>query len=268
MFMKDMLRGLRGGLAFETTFPIGKGGGDFQAFVDRLYLFPVLGLIVGGLLGGIGILLTFVPSFIGAGLFMVGLYLIRGILHTDGLADFADALITRGSHSERKAVMKDEKTGAAGLVAILVTNLLLFSGLVELLSVNEPIFLFFAILSAEVLTGETALSLLFVGERSHEGLGSKFMEKTGLAEWMTGTIISISLLIIFQGVLGLVTLAVALVSGYVFLRLGYRVIGGLNGDIVGAAIELVRPLVVITFVLLNQMNIPVFLQIGRTVFNF
>lgn len=266
MFIKKILRGLRGGLAFETTFPIGKGEEDFQGFIDRSFLFPVIGLIVGGVLGGIGILLTFAPSFIGASLFMVGLYLIRGILHTDGLADFADALITRGTHSERKAVMKDEKTGAAGLVAILVTNLLLFSGLVELLSINEPVFLFFVILSAEVLTGETALFLLFVGERTHEGLGSKFMEKTGLAEWITGTIISISLLFVFQGVLGLVSLAVTLIVGYVFLRLGYRVIGGLNGDIVGAAIELVRPLVIVTFVLLNQIDIPVFLQIGRTIF--
>lgn len=260
--MKKLLRGLRGGLAFETTFPIGKGEEDFWSFVERTFLFPVIGLIVGGLLGGIGILLSFVPLFIGASLFIAALYLICGILHTDGMADFADALVTSGTHSERKAVMKDEKTGAAGLVTILVTNLLLFSGLVELFSVREPLFLFFVILSAEVLSRETILSLLFVGRSAHEGLGSKFIEKTGVAEWVAGTIISISVLVVFHGVLGFVPLAVTLIVGYVLLRLGYRVIGGLNGDIVGAAAEFARPLVIIAFVLLNQLDIPVFFQIG------
>lgn len=264
--MKEILRGLRGGLAFETTFPIGKGEEDFWSFVERPFLFPVIGLIVGGLLGGIGIVLSFVPPFIGASLFMVGLYLICGILHTDGLADFADGLVTGGTHSERKAVMKDEKTGAAGLVTILVTNLLLFSGLVELFAVKEPLFLFFVILSAEVLSRETALSLLFVGRSAHEGLGSKFIEETGPWGWVGGTFISIAVLVNFRSPLFLVPLAVALVVGYVLLRLGYRVIGGLNGDIVGAAAEFVRPLVIITFVLLNQLDVPVFFQIGEIIF--
>ncbi|MFB6214508.1 MAG: adenosylcobinamide-GDP ribazoletransferase [Candidatus Bipolaricaulia bacterium] len=264
--MKRLLRGLRGGLAFETTFPIGKGEEDFRSFVNRSYLFPVIGLIVGGLLGGIGILLSFVPQFIDAGLFMVGLYLICGILHTDGLADFADGLVTGGTHSERKAVMKDEKTGAAGLVTILVTNLLLFSGLVELFAVEEPLFLFFVILSAEVLSREITLSLLFVGRSAHEGLGSMFIEEAGPWGWVGGTFISIVLLVVFWGPLSLVPLAVALAVGYVILRLGYRVIGGLNGDIVGAAAELVRPLVIITFVLLSQLDVSVFFRIGGIIF--
>ncbi|MEF8850711.1 MAG: adenosylcobinamide-GDP ribazoletransferase [Candidatus Bipolaricaulota bacterium] len=264
--MKEILRGLRGGLAFETTFPIGKGEEYFLSFVERPFLFPVIGLIVGGFLGGIGILLSFIPPFIGASLFMVGLYLICGILHTDGLADFADGLVTGGTHAERRAVMKDEKTGAAGLVTILVTNLLLFAGLVELFAVKEPLFLFFVILSAEVLSRETTLSLLVVGRSAHEGLGSTFIEKAGPWGWVRGTFISVAVLAVFWSPLALVPLAVALVAGYVVLRLGYRVIGGLNGDIVGAAVEFTRPLVIIAFVLLNQLDIPVFFQIGVSIF--
>lgn len=265
MFMKAMLRGLRGGLAFETTLPIGKGEEDFLSFVERPFLFPVIGLIVGGFLGGIGILLSFLPPFIVASLFMVGLYLICGILHADGLADFADGLVTGGTHEERRAVMKDEKTGAAGLITILVTNLLLFAGLVELFAVEEPLFLFFVILSAEVLSRETTLSLLFVGRSAHEGLGSTFIEEAGPWGWVGGTLITIAVLVVFRGLLAIVALAVTLVAGYIILRLGYRVIGGLNGDIVGAATEIARPLVIITFVLLNQMDIPVFFQIGGSI---
>ncbi|MFB6290202.1 MAG: adenosylcobinamide-GDP ribazoletransferase, partial [Candidatus Bipolaricaulia bacterium] len=248
--------GLRGGFAFETTFPIGKGEEDFWAFVDRPFLFPVIGLIVGGLLGGIGIILSFIPPFIGASLFMIALYLTCGILHTDGLADFADALVTGGTHAEREEVMKDEKTGAAGLVSILATNLLLFSGLVELFSESNLFFVFFVIIAAEVLSKETMISLLFFGRSAHEGLGSTFIERTGAYDLGGGTVISIAVLIVFWSPLALVPLLLALITGFGLVRLGFRVIGGVNGDIVGAGGEIVRALVIISFVLLNQLELP------------
>ena len=266
MIIKKIFRGLRGGLVFETTFPFRQEEEDFWSFVDRSFLFSAIGLVVGSLLGGLGVLLSRIPSFIGASLFMVGLYLICGILHTDGLADFADGLVTGGTHSERKAVMKDEKTGAAGLITILVTNLLLFSGLVELFSEGRVIFVLLTIISAEVLSKGAMLSLLFFGKSAHEGMGSTFIEKTGPVDWIIGMAISSGVLVFFRSPLVLIPVGVTAVAGFVFLILGNRVIGGINGDIVGAVGEVVRPLALVAFVMLSRIDMPAFVQALRGIF--
>jgi len=254
MIIKKLLRGLRGGLVFETTLPFRQEEEDFWAFVERSFLFPVIGALTGSVLGGIGLLLFNLPRFIAAGLFLVSLYLICGILHTDGLADFADGLVTGGTHSERLEVMKDEKTGAAGLVTILITNLLLFSGVIELFSLSQFYSIFFVILAAEILAKWTMLSLLFFGRSAHEGMGSTFMEKIDFGDWFMGTLIAIAGLVPFFNPLALVPLLAGLAVVYGMSRLGVRVIGGVNGDIVGAAGELVRPLVILSFVITYRIG--------------
>jgi len=255
MMIKKLFRGLRGGLVFETTFPLRQEEEDFWAFVDRSFLFPVIGALTGAVLGGIGLALSFLPTFIAAGFFLVSLYLICGILHTDGLADFADGLVTGGTHSERLQVMKDEKTGAAGLVTILSTNLLLFSGLVELFALEDVYAVIFILLAAEVIAKWSMLSLLFFGRSAHEGMGRTFIEKVDLGDWLLGTLVVLAGLVPFLNPLALVPAVVGFLLVQVMNRLGVRVIGGVNGDIVGATGELARPLVVVLFVLLYRIGL-------------
>lgn len=252
--MKDLLYGFIGGLTFESTLPVRGGEASFQAFIDRLYLYPVLGAFLGGLVGIVGVGLSYLPGFVGASLAILVYYALCGIIHTDGLADLADGLAAGGSREERTKVMKDEKTGAAGLVAMMVVNLLLFSGLVELFATGELWRIFVVILVAEVLSKETMLSLLFLGESAHEGLGSTFIEKTGVKDFLLGTGFT-GLALAWLGepsaflAMGLVVLVVPL-----FVRLGQTVAGGTSGDVIGAGGEFVRPLAIMSLVLLPRLE--------------
>jgi len=252
--MKDLFYGFIGGLTFESTLPVKGGEASFEAFIDRLYLYPVLGAFLGGLIGIVGVGLSYLPGFVGASLTILVYYSICGIIHTDGLTDLADGLAAGGSPEERTKAMKDEKTGAAGLVGIMVVNLLLFSVLVELFATGEPLRIFFVILVAEVLSKETMLSLLFLGEGAHEGLGSTFMEKTGVRDFLIGTGFT-GLALAWLGeplaflAMGLVVLTVPL-----FIWFGNRVAGGTSGDVIGAGGEFVRPLALIGLVLLPRLE--------------
>lgn len=252
--MKDLLYGFIGGLAFESTLPVKGGEAGFEAFIDRLYLYPVLGAFLGGLVGIVGVGLSYLPGFVGASLTILVYYSLCGIIHTDGLADLADGLAAGGSPKKRTAIMKDEKTGAAGLVAMMVVNLLLFSGLTELFATGQLWRIFFVILVAEVLSKETMLSLLFLGESAHEGLGSTFMEKTSVGDFLLGTGFT-GLALAWLGepsaflVMGLVVLVAPL-----FVWLGRTVAGGISGDVIGAGGEFVRPLAIVSLVLLSRLE--------------
>ncbi len=252
--MKDLFYGFIGGLTFESTLPVKGGEASFEAFIDRLYLYPVLGAFLGGLVGVVGVGLSYLPGFVGASLAVLVYYSLCGIIHTDGLTDLADGLAAGGASEDRVAVMKDEKTGAAGLVAMMVVNLLLFSGLVELFATGQLLRIFFVILVAEVLSKETMLSLLFLGESAHEGLGSTFMERTGVRDFLLGTGFT-GLALAWLGepsaflAMGLVVLVVPL-----FVRFGRVVAGGTSGDVIGAGGEFVRPLAIIVLVLLPRLE--------------
>lgn len=253
--MKKLFSGLLGGLAFESTLPVRADEDDFWSFVGRSYLYPVVGIVLGSLLGLLGVGLSYLPTFIGAGLGVLGYYLICGIIHTDGLADFADGLIVGGSHDERREVMKDEKTGAAGLVGVIVTNLLLFSALVELFSLGHLPTIFLVVLAAETLSKGTMLALLFFGESSHDGLGATFMEAVNPVDMVLGAVVTMASLALFRGPGAFLALGLLVVLVPLFVWLGGRVIGGISGDIVGAGGEIARPLGMISLILLNQFGL-------------
>ncbi|MFP4136241.1 MAG: adenosylcobinamide-GDP ribazoletransferase [Candidatus Acetothermia bacterium] len=240
--MKKLFKGLRGGLAFESTLKVGADDQDFPSFVERTYLYPVVGVLLGALLGLVGVGFSYLPGFIGAALGLVGYYLVGGVIHSDGLADFADALVAGGGREERRKVMKDEKTGVAGLVGVMVVNLLLFSALVELFSAGEPVTVFLIILSGEVLSKEVMLALLYFGRSPHEGLASTFMEKVNSTDFWLGTGLMAVVLVAFRAGPAFLSLLVGVVVVLLLVWLGDRVIGGVNGDIAGAGGEIARPL--------------------------
>jgi adenosylcobinamide-GDP ribazoletransferase len=252
--MKDLFYGFIGGLTFESTLPVEGGKASFEAFIDRLYLYPVLGAFLGGLVGIVGVGLSYLPGFIGASLAILVYYALCGIIHSDGLTDLADGLAAGGAQEERTKVMKDEKTGAAGLVGILVVNLVLFSGLVELFATGEPVKIFFVILIAEVLSKETMLSLLFLGESAHEGLGSTFIEKAGVKDFLLGTGFTGLALAWLGEPSAFLSMALVVLAVPLFVRLGETVAGGTSGDVIGAGGEFVRPLAIVSLVLLPRLE--------------
>lgn len=83
-------------------------------------LFPLAGALVGGLSGAVFLAAHAVlPPLVAALLALLVTIGLTGALHEDGLADTADGLGARGGREKRLEVMRDSRSGAYGVLALL-----------------------------------------------------------------------------------------------------------------------------------------------------
>ncbi len=105
--------------SFLTIFP--SSNSTLENIAKYMYLFPIVGIIIGILVGGFGFGLSFfLDPIIVSFLVVTSLVIITGIHHADGLADFADGLMVKGTKEKKLNAMKDLSTGSAGIVAIML----------------------------------------------------------------------------------------------------------------------------------------------------
>ncbi|MFC5062299.1 adenosylcobinamide-GDP ribazoletransferase [Actinomycetospora atypica] len=105
-----------------TVAPVRAEEFDRRTAGRALVLAPLVGLVLGAVVGGVvvGLLALGAPDLLaGVGGVAVGAALTRG-LHLDGLADLADGLGSYGDAERTLAVMKDPSTGAFGVIALVV----------------------------------------------------------------------------------------------------------------------------------------------------
>jgi adenosylcobinamide-GDP ribazoletransferase len=118
-------------LQFLTIIPLGK-----SAFYDpkgMILFFPIVGLIIGGLLSIFDhVALYFWPAQTTAILDVVLLAVLTAALHIDGLGDTADGLMGHRSKEKALAIMKDSRIGVMGLVAIVCTLAVKWGGIMHL----------------------------------------------------------------------------------------------------------------------------------------
>lgn len=118
-------------IAFYTRLPVPSTWSlDFQG-VARLA--PLVGLLMGGLLGGGDHLLSLVgmPNLTRSAVLVVGWLALTGGLHLDGAIDTADGLAVPDP-DRRLTVMRDSVTGAFGVMAAVAIVLLKVAALTDL----------------------------------------------------------------------------------------------------------------------------------------
>lgn|GEM_PF-417684 len=254
--VKKIFRGIGAGLAFESTIPLPLPARWYEDFVNRSYLFVVVGAVLGLLAGGIGWGCSHLPPSLGAAFYLASLYLWNGIIHPDGLADFLDGLSCGKEREGRLEVMKDGKTGPAGIVALVVVNVVLFAALGELFHSVPSRAVFYVLGSTEVLTKTSLLLPLSFGRSSHRGMGAQFIEATNWTYFAFGNLVVGICLYLLGGWFGLIPLSVSMVGAATFLALGTKFFGGVSGDTLGATHEVVRVFALISFVLLIHAGVP------------
>jgi len=208
--------------------------------------FPLVGLTIGGMLAlahrGCSLLL---PTGLADLLLVAILTLVTGCLHLDGLADVCDGFGARGSRERFLAVMKDSSVGAIGVAGVVLGLMLKYQAIANLplASKSGAIILFPAV----ARFGQVVMA---VGSRRarEDGLGAAFIAGAGMGELLAagGTVFVAAGLI-----LGAVGVACCMVtSGFVLLARGYfhRRLGGVSGDIIGAASELSEILCLLTVI--------------------
>ncbi len=115
----------------------------------------------------------FLDPIIVSFLVVTSIVIVTGIHHADGLADFADGLMVKGSKEKKLNAMKDLSTGSAGVVAIV----LYLIGLVVTISLTTGFDLFKAILISEILAKFSMVLLASLGNSASLGSNSAFYQK-------------------------------------------------------------------------------------------
>lgn len=222
--------------SFLTIIP--SGSSDLQTVAKHMYLFPVIGIAIGLLIGAVGWGLSFFLEPLVVGLLVAAsLVLITGIHHTDGLSDFADGLMVKGSKEKKLEVMRDPKVGSAGIVAIVFY----VAAAVIALSFMKGFELFYAILIGEVIAKFCMVLSASIGPSAWQGSNSAFIESMkDKKKLVVAGAITISVIVLFQNNAGFVALAAAIAVTLVVVGVSKRSFGGISGDIMGAINELAR----------------------------
>jgi adenosylcobinamide-GDP ribazoletransferase len=115
------VRGVRAAFAFLTRVPVGGfpyADGDWKWAAAHA---PLVGLVVGGVVGLIDRVLLPVGSLPAAFLALGASMLITGAFHEDGLADTSDALGGAYDPARVLVILKDSRIGSFGGAALVVS---------------------------------------------------------------------------------------------------------------------------------------------------
>jgi adenosylcobinamide-GDP ribazoletransferase len=203
-----------------------------------MYLFPIVGIVIGLIIGtlGYGLSLYLEPLVVSL-VVVASLAVITGIHHTDGLADFADGLMTRGSKEKKRKAMKDLSVGSAGIFSIVLYAI----GVIIALSLSNGMELFKIILLSEIMAKFSMVLMAGLGNSASIGSNSPFMESMkDKKRLLVAGIITIIPFIIVGEMNGFVVFASGIVVTMVLVGLSTRSFGGITGDVMGASNEITR----------------------------
>ena len=231
-----MLKEISSVFSFLTIIP--SNNTDLGTVARYMHVFPIIGIGIGLLIASIGFGLSFfLEPLIVALLVVASIAIITGIHHTDGLADFADGLMTRGTKEKKRNAMKDLSTGSAGIVSVVLSIV----GVIIALSLTTGYELFQAILLSEILAKFSMVLMASIGKSAAVGSNSPFMQimkdKRKLA---VAGVITIIPLVVIGGTVGLILFGVSIGVTVFLIGLSTRSFGGITGDVIGATNELTR----------------------------
>jgi adenosylcobinamide-GDP ribazoletransferase len=201
--------------------------------------FPLVGLLIGGLLVGvdwIGALLF--PTFLRCIVDVLFLAVITGAFHLDGLADSADGLFSHRPRERVLEIMKDPRVGVMGVLAVLFCVLMKTGG-IQGGAGGTHAWLWLLLAPALARASQVIGLVVMKDARGGAGVGSALYKK-GKYRILLTCLIPLSLPFFFQfrvGVLALIVFAVA--TAVLLIYFQYR-IGGMTGDTFGAMTEIVE----------------------------
>ena len=256
-------------LSFLTIIPAG-GKEDFIfTTAEHVYLFPVIGALIGVLAGayflGANIIVHFLLGLVNtlvalpvdllsklavAAMTVAFLLVITGLQHFDGLIDLGNAFGLRNLH-DRKMVAHAWTVTYWGALLALVVEFVAFVGLFLI----NPLFAFGAILAAELSAKLSMVTIVWIGKPTHKGLGSIFLQKAKNKLNVIAYALSILFVYPFFAIIGkpyfgLIAIGLVLVSIPVALmmeKVSENVFGGVSGDVIGATNEVSRAVTLILF---------------------
>ena len=232
-----MLKQIGSVFSFLTIIPTNSA--NLETIAKFMYLFPIVGIAIGLLVGSVGFGLSlFLDPLIVSLLVVASIAVVTGIHHTDGLADFADGLMAKGSKEKKLKAMKDIATGSAGIVSVV----LYIVGAIIALSLTSGYELFKIILLSEILAKFSMVLMASLGNSASVGSNSPFLhfmkDKKRLA---IAALITIIPFVIIGEPTGFLVLAGVIVITMFLVGISTRNFGGITGDVLLSLIHISEP---------------------------
>ncbi len=202
--------------------------------------------IVGALVGSIGAWTLFIASLkcspvLSVLVSMAVTILLTGAFHEDGLADSADGF--GGGYSKERIleIMKDSRIGTYGAIALwlfLTAKLLV---LTEIFKQDDSLLLS-TLVAAHVLGRYSSLPLIFTLEyaRSEPTSSKPFAEKASPKRLVVASLYTVALCAWLLKWNAIIALGVSVLMTYLARYFFVKRIGGITGDALGAANQLVE----------------------------
>lgn len=209
-------------------------------------MFPVLGLIMGGIMGSLLYCLnewTNLSSLALAFIVWVLPIILTGGIHLDGWMDTSDAYFSYQDKEKRLEIMKDPRAGAFAVISVIVLLSARFLFIYESMMLDSLVLAsmigvipFFSrmIMGILMVTGKTA---------KEEGMAHYFKQHTSPVYLLTYSIPYVLIAVIFLWLLPniadlflLFTLAAVLLNLWI-RRQTIKWFGGITGDTLGASVE-------------------------------
>jgi len=232
-------------LSFFTALPVRQA--SLEEVAQGAYLLPLVGLFTG-VPGAALLLLGYVaPPGVAATLALGTVLLMAGLHHTDGVLDVGDAIMARGTPERRRAVLRDTRLGVGGIGALFLVYAPALAALVALAEAS-PVRAAAALLAGEVSARSAMLLTLAYGKPAEQDSSSvpfvRATEGRRVASTVLALLVPLPILLPVGGLAPLVVLAVPL-TVLVVLPVARRAFGGIGGDVVGAAGEATRTVLLV-----------------------
>jgi len=230
----------RGALSFLTRLPIRLEERDWEAFRETPVSFPLAGAIVGALAAVPLVAAGTLPAPTVALGYLIAVYLVTGIHHLDGVADLGDAVVVHGDAGARREVLKDTTTGVGALLAVSVVVAGL--GLAGLGLATLPVLTAVGVAVAAEVGAKTGMAALACfGSAGHEGMGATFAGAARPGSFaLVAAVAAPAAAVTWPHPAAGLALLGALAGAAVPWLWARRRLGGVTGDVFGAANELGR----------------------------
>lgn len=236
-------------LVFLTRLPV-KFKFKYESKSDNMIFFPLVGLILGGMLLAVSYLANMIfGSHISAILTVLTLVILTGGLHLDGLSDSFDGLFSYRDKETIILIMKDSRIGAMGLLSVVFAMMLKIAFFEFLIKSG-----YMLIIPIIPMVGRMSVIMAcYKGvPMSKSKMGEPFIGKLSRSKYCGIILFYITLTSVLMyflfGVKLVIANAIAILMLHLIVisikRFVYEKIDGISGDILGAICEITETIFV------------------------
>ncbi|AOY76346.1 adenosylcobinamide-GDP ribazoletransferase [Clostridium formicaceticum] len=238
-------------LQFLTRITIAKDLSYDEDFKKGIIYFPLVGLVLGGILAVAYKGLSYGLNATVASILVIALYVaLTGGLHLDGLGDTFDGFYSSRPRERILEIMKDSRLGTNGVIVIVFGLLIKIFGLAEVLPSRG--------LTALILMPVMGRLAIVYGSYNisyarKEGLGNIFIDKITKQEIAVATLLTVLCALLDKNALFFIP--ILWLFSYLFKKYSKQIIGGMTGDTSGALCELTEILYILYLLVLTNIKL-------------